>query len=292
MDQKTIFALGFFDGVHLGHQALLKACRELAKQNNCLAGVVTFTAHPDALVLGNTPALVNTTGSRVRLLKQFGMDMVVELPFDEKMRSMPWQEFLCMLESKGAAGLVCGEDFRFGYKGQGNAALLESYCRDKGLACAIVPEQIVDGIRISSTHIRGLIADGQMAQAVKLLGHPHILSGVVVKGKQLGRTLGFPTANLILPEGILIPKCGVYATKVTVDGAVYPAVTNVGARPTVNGQDVNAECHLLDFAGDLYGKEITVAFYEFLRPEQKFHSLEELKAQIAADTQEVRTLLK
>ena len=288
MIQQTIFALGFFDGVHLGHQALLKACRELAQQHNCRTGAVTFAAHPDGLVLGNAPALINTIGNRVSLLKYFGMTTVMELPFDEKMRAMPWQDFLRMLEDRGAAGLVCGEDFRFGHKGQGNANLLESYCREKGLACAIVPEQVLDGERISSTRIRGLLESGDVAAANRLLGHPHILSGVVEKGKQLGRILGFPTANLPLPKGVLVPKCGVYATKVTVGDNMYPAVTNVGTRPTVNGQDANVECHLLDFSGSLYGKEITVAFYDFLRPEQKFNSLEALKTQIATDTAQVR----
>jgi len=288
MDQQTIFALGFFDGVHLGHQGLLKACRELAKQNHCLAGAVTFAAHPDALVLGNAPALVNTISNRVYLLKQFGMDTVVMLPFDEKMRSMPWGDFIQMLQREfGAAGFVCGHDFRFGHRGEGTAAILREYCNAAGLPCAVVPKQVIDGVTVSSTHIRGLIADGQMAQAVKLLGHPHILSGVVVEGKQLGRTLGFPTANLSWPEGVLIPKFGVYACKV----GDYPAVVNIGTRPTVNGQNVNAECHLLDFAGDLYGKEITVAFYGFIRPEQKFDSLKELKSQIAADTAKVSKML-
>ena len=155
----------------------------------------------------------------------------------------------------------------------------------------VVPEQVLDGGRISSTRIRELLETGEVTAANRLLGHTHILSGIVTEGKQLGRKLGFPTANLPLPEGVLIPKRGVYATKVTVDGKTYAAVTNIGTRPTVNGQGVNAECHLLDFDGDLYGKEITVAFYAFLRPEQKFDSLEELKAQIAADADYARNTL-
>ena len=291
MNRKTIFSLGFFDGVHLGHQALLKACGELAEKYGCRVGVVTFTAHPDALVLGKAPVLLNTSEDRKRLLQRYGAEEILELPFDEKMRKLSWQDFIRMLEEKGAAGLVCGEDFRFGHRGEGNAALLKSYCREKDLACAIVPEQILDGGRISSTRIRALLEAGDVASANRLLGHPHILSGVVEAGKQLGRTLGFPTANLPLPDGVLIPKFGVYATKVAVGEKTYPAVTNIGTRPTVNGQGANAECHLLNFTGDLYGKEITVAFCDFLRPEQKFASLEDLKAQIAADTAQVRKML-
>lgn len=288
MDQQTIFALGFFDGVHLGHQALLTACRELAEKYSCRVGVVTFGAHPDALVLGKAPVLLNTSEDRKRLLQGYGAEEILELPFDEKMRAMPWQDFVRMLRDKGAAGFVCGADFRFGYRGEGNAQKLASYCEESGLPWAVVPEQKVAGIRISSTHIRELLKMGNVLEANRLLGHPHFLTGEVVKGKQLGRQLGFPTANLLLPSGVLVPRFGVYATKVAVDGNAYPAVTNIGTRPTVNGQNVNVECHLLDFAGDLYGKEITVAFYDFLRPEQKFDSLEALKAQIAEDTAQVR----
>ena len=291
MNQETIFALGFFDGVHLGHQALLKACRELAQQHSCRAGVVTFTAHPDALVLGKAPALLNTSEDRKRLLLAFGAETVWELPFDKKIMTTHWSDFLNQLVDAGAKGFVCGEDFRFGAGGKGTAQKLAAYCKERNLPRAIVPEQDLEGSRISSTRIRGLLEQGDLQTANRLLGHPHILSGTVTEGKRLGRTLGFPTANLDLPEGLIVPKCGVYATKVTVEEKVYSAVTNVGIRPTVNGQNVNAECHLLDFAGDLYGREITVAFYGFLRPEQKFDSLEALKAQIAADTAKVRAIL-
>ena len=288
---KKIFALGFFDGVHLGHQALLKACRELAEQNCCHTGTVTFTAHPDALVLGKAPVLLTTTEDRKRLLQAYGAESVWELPFDKEIMTTHWADFLTQLVEAGAAGFVCGDDFRFGAGGIGTAKKLAAFCEKRNMPCAIVPEQVLDGGRISSTRIRELLEAGEVAAANRLLGHAHILSGVVVEGKQLGRTLGFPTANLSLPDGVLIPKFGVYATEVTAEGKTYPAVTNIGTRPTVNGQGVNAECHLLDFVGNLYGKEITVAFYDFLRPEQRFDSLEEFKAQIAADADKVGKML-
>lgn len=283
MKERTIFALGFFDGVHLGHQALLKACRELAEQQNCRAGVVTFTAHPDALVLGKAPVLLTTTEDRKRLLQLYGAEIVLQLPFDAAMQAMPWPEFLEFLIAQGAGGFVCGADFRFGHKGAGNAEILRDYCQKHGLCCAVVPEQNIDGITVSSTHIRKLLAEGRVTEANRFLGHPHCLTGTVIAGKQLGRTIGFPTANLRFPEGILIPKCGVYATKVTVDGAEFSAITNIGSRPTVNGEGVTVESHLLDFSGDLYGKEISLFFLDFLRPEEKFATLEALKAQIQKD---------
>ena len=200
---KTIYALGFFDGVHVGHAALLDRCKTLAREENYRAGVVTFAAHPDTLVLGNTPPLINTPYDREKLLRErFSMEQVVTLPFDEQMHTMPWRDFLHMLiRDYAAAGFVCGEDFRFGYRGEGNADALEGFCREQGLVSAVVNDQMIDGIRVSSTYIRRQIETGDMETAVKFLGHPHILSGSVVHGHQLGRRLGIPTANLRLPEG-------------------------------------------------------------------------------------------
>jgi len=222
-------------------------------------------------------------------LKEFGMDDVIVLPFDKKMMTCPWQEFLSLLrEYYAAEGLVCGHDFRFGSHGEGNADLLCAYCRKMGMACAVVPEQTLHGITVSSTHIRSLLEQGEMEQVNLFLGHPYFLTGTVVKGRQLGRTIGIPTANILLPPELAIPKLGVYACKADVDGKLYAAVTNIGSRPTVDGHQVRAESWLLDFEGDLYGKRLTLAFHHFLRPEQKFGSLDELKAQILQDAQLVR----
>jgi len=203
--KKTIYALGVFDGVHLGHQALLDACRRLANAASCRTGVVTFTTHPDALVFGKAPALINAITDRERLLRDYHMDTVIPLPFDNAMRTMPWQVFLDMLLDKyQAAGLVCGHDFRFGNRGAGNAQLLAQACREKGIQCAVVPPQRLDGVLISSTHIRSLLETGEMETACRFLGHPHMLTGTVIPGRQLGRTIGIPTANLALPEGVAV----------------------------------------------------------------------------------------
>ena len=290
MKEKTIYALGFFDGVHSGHAALLRACRKLADEQNCKAGVVTFTSHPDTLVLGRAPALINTPQDRARLLlEQFSMDTLVELPFDRDLMRMPWQTFFRLLLTQyNGAGLVCGADFRFGNRGEGNASLLRDACAEAKIPCVIVAEQKLDGITVSSTHIRGLLETGKMAQAVRFLGHPHILTGTVISGRRLGRTLGIPTANLALPAGVICPKHGVYICKALVDGTLYPAVTNIGNRPTVGGHHTTVEAWLLDFTGDLYGKTMTLAFYDFLRPEQKFSALEALKAEIEKDAEKVR----
>ena len=290
MKNKTIYALGFFDGVHIGHGALLETCREVAREGRQSSGVVTFSSHPDTLVLGQTPRLLNTPEDRERLLRRrYGVDTVVTLPFDKKMRDMPWKAFLELLRREyGAAGFVCGADFRFGAGGTGNAGLLAIYCRSESLPWAVVPEQTLDGIRISSTYIRELIENGEMSTAVKFLGHPHILTGQVIHGRHLGSTLGIPTANLHLPQSLAVPRFGVYMCRCMVDGKAYPAVTNVGTRPTVNGQNVTVEPWILDYEGDLYGREIALEFYAFLRPERKFPDLQALKAEIVHNAQQTR----
>lgn len=281
MKEKIIFALGFFDGVHLGHQALLSACKALAAKHDCQAGVLTFIGHPDTLVLGKTPTLLNTPYDRRQLLTEYGMGTVVELPFDRALMNCPWQDFFHRLvEEFGAAGFVCGEDFRFGYRGEGNAEKLQQLCKENNLPCAVVPQQTLDATVISSTHIRTLISQGNIAEALRFLGHPHILSGKVVSGQKLGRTMGIPTANLSIPDDLLLPKFGVYACRVHTDSGTYLAVTNVGNRPTVGGEHLTVEPWLLDFSGDLYGKEITVEFHAFLRPEKKFPTLAALQEEI------------
>ena len=288
-DRKRVFALGFFDGVHRGHQALVSSCCRLAWELGCKPAVLTFDNHPDGLVQGKTPVLINTVMDRRLLLRQFGIDTIYTIPFDRETMSMPWQEFFRMLvEDCGAVGIVCGDDFRFGARGEGNGEKLRRACEAEGIRCAIVPEQRLDGVRVSSTHIRALIEGGRMEEAVNFLGHPHILTGVVVPGRHLGHKLGFPTANVLLPEGIICPKHGVYACRTEIGGKSYAAVTNVGSRPTVNGHQVRTESWILDFEGDLYGEEITLAFHAFLRPERCFQNLEELKAAVLLDGEHTR----
>ena len=289
MMNKTIFALGFFDGVHVGHQALLSRCRELAAQLNCKAGVVTFLGHPDELVTGKKTPLINTYEDRRRLLKHYGMEAVVELPFDEHLMKLPWQEFYQMLRCRyGAAGLVCGADFRFGFRGQGNAALLQQACENDGIPCSVIPQQTLEEITVSSTYIRSLLVCGDVERAEKFLGHRHIFTGTVVKGQQLGRRMGTPTANLSLPQELLCLPFGVYICRAKGEGIDCPAVTNIGIRPTVGGESVTVEPWLLDYEGDLYGRELTLEFYRYLRPERKFPSLAELQEEILKNGEQTR----
>jgi riboflavin kinase/FMN adenylyltransferase len=290
---KQIIALGFFDGVHLGHKALLHACRDLAVATGCdTAAALTFDTHPAALVRGKAPGLINTQADRLGLIHACDIHPVYLLHFDEAMRTMPWQEFFrLLLERYNAAGIVCGHDFRFGYRGEGTAEKLQAVCRDAGIPCTVVGEQTLDGLRVSSSHIRTLLEQGRVEEVNRFLGHTHILTGTVVPGKQLGRTIGVPTANLLLPPELAVPRFGVYACVIGIDGTDYAAVTNIGTRPTVNGQGVTVESWILDFQGDLYGRELTLNFFAFLRPERKFDSLEQLQAEIQKNAVQARKIL-
>ena len=289
--RKRIFALGFFDGVHLGHQALLRRCVEMAQEQGAVPTAITFSAHPQSL-FDHAPGLINTNEDRQRLLHSYGMEEILVYPVTKEVMSTSWEDFLHDLVAQGAAGFVCGKDFRFGHRGAGNAEKLKIFCSERSLACRILGDEMLDGLRVSSSHIRSLLEAGEMEQAVRFLGHPHILTGKVISGRKLGRTIGIPTANLSLPKEILLPKLGVYACRALLDGKSYTAVTNIGTRPTVGGNHVTVEPWLLDFDGDLYGKSLTLEFHKFLRPEQKFTDLNALKAQIQKDAAETYKLYK
>ena len=186
-DHKRIFALGFFDGVHLGHQMLLQECCALARQENCETAAITFEHHPKSLFAGPVP-LISTVRDRQRLLEQYGIRHVRTYPVTPEVMGMPWEAFLEEVMESGAVGFVCGDDFHFGRKGEGNPQRLAQFCEARGIPCRIVSEQTLDGKRISSTRIRGKIEEGNMESATRLLGHPHTLTGTVLPGRQLPQT--------------------------------------------------------------------------------------------------------
>lgn len=287
-NEKRIYALGFFDGVHIGHQALLQACHTLASQLGCKTAAITFDAHPKSLFSDQPPALITSAWDRQNLLRQYGMEHIHCFPVTKEVMSTPWETFLEQLVAHGAVGFVCGDDFHFGHRGEGNTQKLQEFCTQHHLPCIIVPEQSLKGQRVSSSLIRRLIEGGEMESATKFLGHPHILTGHVLHGQKLGRKLGVPTANLVIPAGVAVPKFGVYACKANIDGKSYPAVANVGIRPTVSGSGITVEPWILGFEGDLYGCRIQLEFYRFLRPETKFDSLTALQQQIHEDAAATR----
>lgn len=293
--KQCVLALGFFDGVHLGHAALLRRTVERAAQLGVAPAVMTFDTHPDTLVQGKPVPLINSAPDRAFLIRQlFGIDMVEFFHFTEETMRMPWESFLDSIRTElGVVHFVVGYDFRFGWKGEGNGTRLQEYCTRHGLSCDIIGQVTLDGVTVSSTHIRRLLADGDMTEARRFMGHPHILSDLVRQGHRLGRRLGAPTVNMQVAPGVLIPRHGVYASRIrTLDGD-YIAVTNVGVRPTVSDDTtVTVESHLLDFSGNLYGRLLCLEFYDYLRPEQRFDSKEALAAQIAADGQRARRIME
>ena len=290
--EKRIFALGFFDGVHLGHQALLAACVKLAREEKAAVAAITFDRHPQSLFTGNPPALLNSASDRELLLRRFGVEHIHCLPVTKEVMSTNWEAFLENLVEQGGTGFVCGSDFRFGKGGEGSADLLQDYCQKAGLLCQVVGQQYLDGIRISSTHIRKLLEQGDIQAANRFLGHPHILSGIVQSGKQLGRTIGIPTANISYPRELLKMPYGVYACRVQTVQGIYTGMTNIGVRPTVSGEGVTVETHLLDFSGDLYGQDIKILFYAYLRSEQKFPNLSCLQKQVEKDKKSVEKVIQ
>ena len=290
--QRRVIALGFFDGVHLGHGALLRRVAEAAGAENALPCAFTFDQSPAAALTGQAVPLLTVVEDRQWLMETlYGIRELIVAPFS-LMRDMDWRDFVAKyLMARGASHLVAGHDFRFGYKGEGNPQRLKDLCGELGVGCDIIPKVEVDGITVSSTHIRTLVAEGKSEEAARFLGHPHVLSGTVVHGRELGRTLGTPTANLRIPEGIIAPAFGVYASRAILpDGETHPAVTNVGIRPTVNqgAAGLTVEPWILDYRGDLYGKTIRLELYKRLRPERKFGSVDELRAAILRNAEETR----
>jgi len=291
--KQRVIALGFFDGVHLGHGALLRRTAEEARKRDCTPAVFTFDRPPKEVVTGIPCPLINSPEDRKDLLRRlYGISDVLMVPFDREMMTTPWDGFVTeiLVKRYHAVHLVAGHDHHFGHKNQGSPELLAAKCAELGLGCDIIPKVEVGGITVSSTYIRRLVELGQMDRAAAFLGHPHTLTGTVGHGRGIGSSRLFPTANLTVPAHVLVPAHGVYATRVTLpDGASYAAVTNVGTRPTVNnGTDLTVEACLLDYEGDLYGKVLRLEFYRHLRDEIRFDSLDALRSQIAADAEATR----
>ena len=291
--KQTVIALGFFDGVHRGHGALLKKTVERAQALGAEPVVFTFDRPPKEVVTGKPVFLINSPEDRRGLVKRiYGIDRVVMAPFDREMMTLPWDAFIeeKLVKELGAAHLVAGHDHRFGHKNQGTPQLLQEKCRELGLGCDIIPKVEVDGITVSSTYIRELVESGDVETAARFLGHRHCMTQTVGHGQRLGRTIGIPTVNLTVPEHVLTPKFGVYVSRVYLpDGRSCAGVTNVGTRPTVSrGEAVSVETFLLDFDGDLYGQDIRLEFCKRLRGEVKFDSLEALREEIQKNIRQTR----
>ena len=293
----VVVALGNFDGVHLGHQAVLRRAVAEGRKTGARVVAATFDPHPRAVLEpGEQPRLLTTLELRREALLRYGADEVWEIRFDEELSKKSPECFVrdVLVEEIGAVAVVVGQNFRFGHKAAGDFGDLERLMRRLGGAAYAVPIRSVDGEGgISSTRIRRLISEGEVGEAAKLLGRPYVLRGEVVVGDRRGRAIGFPTANVLPDPAQVIPARGVYAGFVYV-GKERPhaACTNVGVAPTFERRESRVEAYLLDFEGDLYGRVVDVSFVRRIRPEKKFSGVEELKEQIARDVDQARRITK
>ena len=284
-------ALGYFDGVHRGHYALMERAVQRAREIGGIASVFTFDVHPSSFMTGRPVPLLTAAEYRAEEIKLLGgVDEVIFGQF-ERLRTVDWRDFIheLLVGEFGARWIITGFNNRFGYKGLGTPEGLAEECAKLGVGCDCIGDVRIDGTTVSSTYIRGLIAEGDMERAARFLGHPYTITGHVEHGRSVGHKMGIPTVNLPLPREMALPPYGVYVARVRFDGKSYPAATNIGEKPTFSDPGAQTiEPHLLDFDGDLYGKRIHVELHKVLRPERAFGSVEELKAAIAKNVQQTR----
>lgn len=288
--RRAVLSVGNFDGLHLGHQKILRRVIEDARPQQSVAGVITFDPHPlKVLRPGQAPPLVETLSQRIERFSTLGLEAALVLRFDHALAALSPEEFVrgVLVDELKTAAVLVGRNFRFGHRQEGNVETLAELGRRFGFSVHIIEPVVVDGEFVSSTAVRNAIAEGRVAHAARLLGRPFALTGEIVKGAGRGSTVLFPTLNLA-PEQELLPKVGVYATETLVDGRVYRSATNVGFRPTFDGTLLGVESHLFDFSRELTKGPLEVRFWERLRDERKFGSPAELRAQIAADLRETR----
>lgn len=293
----TAIALGNFDGIHQGHQTVLHPIIDLvssSQQCHIYPSVVSFTPHPREFFTGGKLQLLTPISEKAEILEKLGIKQLVLLPFNRDLASLSPQQFVerVLVRQLQATVVSVGTDFRFGYQRKGSGADLAKIAGDFGIKVHLnslknYRDRQEQTVRVSSSLIRQALSEGDIATANEMLGRPYSLEGKVVTGQQLGRTIGFPTANLQLPPEKFLPRYGVYAVDVWYEQAVLPGVMNIGCRPTVAGEAPTIEVHLLNWSGDLYDRILRVNLLEFLRPEQKFDSVEALKQQITKDCQAV-----
>jgi riboflavin kinase/FMN adenylyltransferase len=285
LGQPLHLALGVFDGVHAGHQAVIEKVVEAAANEGGLAGLLTFDPHPIQVIApAKAPSsLLETLDHKARVVSALGVRLFIPLHFDAAMAEMEADEFVSRLAAAPLRTIAVGEDWRFGHRRAGDVSLLQREAVQRGFRLEAVPPVMFDGDRISSTRIRQAIHDGNLDEAARMLGRRYTVAGPVVAGDQLGRTLGFPTAN-IATGNLQLPPRGVWAVRArNADGRRWNGVANLGTRPTVGGGKQLLEVHLFDFSGDLYGENLEVSFEKHLRPEMKFPSVNELREQISKD---------
>ncbi len=284
----TAVALGYFDGIHTGHKAVLQKTLAIAKEKGLTPAVLIFDEHPRKVLCGSVPPMLTDEIMKSRLLREMGFTLY-PFPFRESMNMEP-SEFArdVLINKLGAKAVVCGYDYRYGKEGKGNATTLKNDLESEGVEVVSLSEIKQGEDTVSASKIRELISQGKVRRANELLGRVFSYDRVVERGDALGRRLGFPTINQTFPEDFIVPHYGVYASVTTLDKKQYPSVTNIGIRPTVGGTEVRSETCILGFSGDLYGRNAQVGLLDFLRGEMKFASLEELSQAVKRDMEKAR----
>lgn len=293
-EKDMLLTIGVFDGVHLGHKHLIARLTELARKQGLVSGVVTFRHHPREVLAPQTrlPFLTNLD-QRIELLKKEGVEAVITLSFTPELARLSPKEFLGLLkENLRMRGLVIGPDFALGRNREGDTDALRHLGEEMGFSLTVVPPLKINGEVVSSTAVRKALTEGDMKRVQSLIGRPFSLHGRVVTGDKRGIELGFPTANLDTEAEQALPAEGVYTSRAYIDDQAYPAMTNIGQHPTFGGSQCLVEVYLLDYEGDLYGRELTVDIIDRLRGEIKFDTPEELKKQIAEDVKRGKAILK
>lgn len=285
--EPTVVTIGKFDGRHKGHQKLLSQMLEIKERKGYQMAVFTFSMPPNTLVNGNVQTLITTNEERKLNLEKMGIDYLIEYPFTKEISHMTPDDFVkhILAEQMNAKAIVVGTDCGFGYQRAGDARLLAKLSSSLGYELVVIEKAQEDHRDISSTYVREELDRGNIEKANELLGEPYSIHGIVVHGNQIGKAkLGFPTANIIPPPQKHLPPFGVYVSRVLVDGTWYGGITNIGKKPTIDGQfPIGVETYLMDLDQDLYGKMIEVQLLHFERPEKKFDGLEQLKTQIEKD---------
>ncbi len=292
--QDTLLTIGVFDGVHLGHKHLISKLVEAAKQENLLPGVVTFRQHPQELVSPQAKlSFLTSLEERVALLRSEGVGLVAPLPFTGEVAQLSARRFVTLLQKHlRMRGLVIGPDFALGKNREGDTKTLAKLGKEMNFSVTVVPPALIGGEVVSSTAIRKALAEGDVRKANKLAGRLFSLRGIVVGGAGRGAGLGFPTANLDTNSHQALPADGVYAGWALINAQTYPSLANVGKCPTFGGIERRVEVYILDYKGDLYGRDLKVDFVERLREERQFGSTEELKRQMAEDVKQGRAILR
>lgn len=284
--EETVVALGNFDGVHRGHQEIISRTVKSAEAAGYKSAVFTFSNHPKNLMSGgNAVKNILYPEEKAKIIEELGIDYMFNIPFDRSILTMEPVQFIdqLLLQTFRMRQAYCGFNYHFGYKAAGSAELLMKEGMKKGFGIHIQEPFKIDGNLVSSTFIRGLIQDGKVDQCEKYMGRLYAIGGEVVVGNRLGRTIGFPTSNIMIDETMVTPPNGVYVTYCLYNGVRYPSVTNVGVKPTIGTYKKNVETHIFNFDKELYGKKIRVEFLEKTRDERKFDSVEALSKQITED---------